>query len=61
MSETSTIVLVTGLFEDAVSLKSALANADGVKWIDLDWNTMKEQDWDEVVRQLLSTKKVITL
>ena len=57
----STLVLVTGLFDDAELMETALAGADDTVRLRLDSAAMNEEDWDEVVKQLLSAKKVVTI
>jgi len=65
---TDTLVLETGLFEDVTTLSAALrsiqlpeSNRPESNWRTLNVETMNDEDWDEILSLVLSTKRVITL
>ena len=62
---TNTILaLHTNLFQDANTVESALlkmANNPEVKYKSLSSATMSEKDWDNILVDILSVEKIITL
>lgn len=58
------LVLSTGLFPDRQTVLEALkltVETDAMTLVDLDPQTMEEQDWDRVVDLILKSKKVMTI
>lgn len=58
------LVLSTGLFPDRQTVLEALkltVETDAMTLVDLDPQTMGEQDWDRVVDLILKSKKVMTI
>ena len=62
---TNTILaLHANLFQDAITVESALEKMTGnpeVKYKSLTPATMSEKDWDEILVEILSVEKIITL
>jgi hypothetical protein len=62
---TNTILaLHANLFQDAITVESALEKMTGnpeVKHKSLTPATMSEKDWDEILLEILSVEKIITL
>lgn len=58
-----TLVLDTGLFEDADTVKAALVhlNIPQSSWCKLRPELMNDRDWDKIISQILSAKRVITV
>lgn len=59
----TTVVLVTGLFEDTETLAAAIQLMDipQTHQCELNPNTMNDGDWDDILSLVLSTTRVITL
>jgi len=57
------LVFYTGLFNEADQIEqaTALCHPDSIKRIIIDVESMDEQDWDNVLVDVLSSKAVITV
>ena len=61
MSSPKLVILETGLFADAETLNAALATGPAGKTVTLQPATMTDADWDNVLEDILSADKVITI
>lgn len=61
MTDTKTLIIDTGLFDDAGTLREAAGHISGAVTVMLDKDGMSDQDWDSVLNNILSTDKTVTI